>query len=111
MARARKETVHGEIVPQSEEAQKVEATRLSDAEVLAVERKQGINLIWERTQQGLAILCVCASVFSSVYLVVFGGDPLAERGYQFLTNIGLLVIGFYFGRTNHARPTGENKDK
>lgn len=104
-----KQTVHGPIVPPTEAAQELQATRLNEAEQLATARHQGINMIWERTQQFVAILCVMASVFSSLYLVITGTDPLAERGYQFLTNIGLLVIGFYFGRTNHTRPTGENK--
>lgn len=103
-----KQTVHGPIVPPTEAAQELQATRRSDAEQLAVTRHQGINMIWERTQQDIAILCVAASVFSSVYLVVFGDEPLAERGFQFLTNVGLLVIGFYFGRTNHTRPTGKD---
>lgn len=105
-----KTTVKGDVIAPSESAQEIEATRYSDAEILAVQRKQSLNLIWERTQQGLAILCVTAAVLSSVFLVVFSGDPYAERGYQFLTNIGLLVIGFYFGRTNHARPTGEKRE-
>lgn len=104
-----KQTVHGEVVPTSETAQELQATRYSEAEILAVQRKQKINLIWERTQQGIAIVCVSASVFSSMYLILKGKEPLSERGYQFLTNVGLLVIGFYFGRTNHARPTGEEK--
>lgn len=104
---APKQTVHGPIVPPTEAAQEVEATRKNDAEQLAVTRHQKINMVWERTQQGIAILCVAASVLSSLYLVFAGEEPLGERGFQFLTNIGLLVIGFYFGRTNHTRPTGE----
>lgn len=107
MAGDNKQTVHGEVVPPSESAQELQATRASDAEMLAVRRHQKINLIWEYTQQFIALLCVIAAVASSVYLVLSGKDPLAERGYQFLTNAGLLVIGFYFGRTNHTRPTGE----
>jgi len=94
---------------QTEAAQELKATRQSDAEALAVTRHQGINMIWERTQQFIALVCVLASVFSSIYLIVFGEAPLSERGFQFLTNVGLLVIGFYFGRTNHTRPTGENR--
>lgn len=104
-----KQTVHGPVVPPTEAAQELQATRASGAEILAVGRHQSINMIWERTQQFVAILCVLASVLSSVFLVFIGTDPLAEHGYQFLTNVGLLVIGFYFGRTNHTRPTGENR--
>lgn len=108
MANKPEHTVRGPEQPETPQAQEIKATRESEAEQLAVERHQNINMIWEKTQQFVAILCVMASVISSLYLIFEGKDPLAERGYQFLTNVGLLVIGFYFGRTNHTRPTGEN---
>lgn len=98
-------------VSTTEQALEAKATRVSDAEVLAVERHQKINLIWERTQQFIALLCVIVAVLMSVYIVVTGAGDTSDRAYQFLTNSGLLVIGFYFGRTNHTRPTGEEKDK
>jgi len=82
------------------------AERLSDADMLAVARHQRINLIWEYTQAFIAWACVIVALGSSLYLIFTGTEPLAERAYQFVTNIGLLVIGFYFGRTNHTRPTG-----
>lgn len=106
-----KQTVHGNIVPPSASAQELQATRDTEAEILAVARKQGINMIWERTQQFIAILCVVSSIVMSIYLIITGDNAIPERAYQFLTNAGLLVIGFYFGRTNHARPTGENRDR
>lgn len=104
-----KQTVRGPVQPETEAAQEIKATRASEAEILAVDRHQGINMKWERTQQFIAIVCVLASVAASLYLVLKGPDSLSERGYQFLTNAGLLVIGFYFGRTNHTRPTGEDR--
>ncbi len=82
-------------------------TRTSDAEILAVTRHQAINLIWERNQRNIALLTVVMAEGVAVYLALAGHGGAADRAFQFLTNSALLVIGFYFGRTNHTRPTGE----
>lgn len=60
-------------------------------------RVNTINLIWEYTQALLAIVIVFSFVWCSVTQT-----PI-PRG---LGNVLFLVIGFYFGRTNHARPGG-----
>lgn len=92
----------------SSDAAELVATRHSDAEILAVTRHQRINLIWEWTQAFIAVLAVVAAVSVSVFQVITSDASAADRAFQFLTNTGLLVIGFYFGRTNHTRPTGES---
>lgn len=64
-----------------------------------------INLTWERTQASIAILVVGANVlfaFVSPYLP----KQELDKG-TLLANAFFLVIGFYFGRTNHAR-MGDN---
>lgn len=58
---------------------------------------RNINLIWEVTQASIAIAVVGATVTSAFYL--------AEEN-SLLGNAFFLVIGFYFGRTNHARTGG-----
>lgn len=65
---------------------------------IATKNRQQTNLIWERTQAAIAIGTTLA------YLVaqIFGRATPAEG----LANAFFLVIGFYFGRTNHARPSG-----
>lgn len=100
----------GSTVSTSERALKAKATRLSDAEVLAVERHQKINLIWEYTQAYMAILVITTVLGSATYIAVTTKDD-AKRNVALAFMIGLanLVAGFYFGRTNHTRPTGENK--
>lgn len=57
-----------------------------------------MNLVWELTQAAIAILVVVANVLASFYL---SGDSNTILGNAFF-----LVIGFYFGRTNHARTGG-----
>jgi hypothetical protein len=58
---------------------------------------RNINLIWEVTQATIALSVVGATVISAFYL--------AEEN-SLLGNAFFLVIGFYFGRTNHARTGG-----
>ena len=62
-----------------------------------------VNLTWEYTQAGIAAAVVFANIVYA-FLVVFVNPQLAsgESG-ALLRNAFFLVIGFYFGRTNHAR--------
>ena len=64
----------------------------------AIANRQRTNLIWERTQAAIAIGITLAYIVAQVL-----GRGLTTEG---LANSFFLVIGFYFGRTNHARPTG-----
>ena len=51
-----------------------------------------INLIWEFTQAGIAILVTLALIYTAVNKI----DSAEIRDAFF------LIIGFYFSRTNHA---------
>ncbi len=55
-----------------------------------------INLIWEGTQAAIALLLICAFVYSVLNAI----DSPA------LNNMLAIVVGFYFGRTNHQRIGG-----
>lgn len=57
-----------------------------------------INLIWEFTQAFIAFAVTVATLWSAVV----APDMLPA----ILGNAFFLVIGFYFGRTNHARTGG-----
>jgi hypothetical protein len=59
-----------------------------------------VNLIWEVTQSMLALLIVTASMASAL---IPASSPTAQVT---LTNAMFVVIGFYFGRTNHQRTGG-----
>lgn len=56
-----------------------------------------INFIWETTQAVIAVAVVGANVIAAFMLPVES---------SMLSNAFFLVIGFYFGRTNHARSGG-----
>jgi hypothetical protein len=94
----------------SEQAFEIKATRLSDAEMLAVERHQKINLIWEYTQAYMAVLVITTVLIATAYIAITTKDDgKRTASLLFMTGLANLVAGFYFGRTNHTRPTGENK--
>lgn len=104
-----KQTVHGPVVPLTEAAQEIKATRLSEAEQLAVSRHQKINLIWEYTQAYMAILVITTVLIATAYIAITTKDDgKRTASLLFMTGLANLVAGFYFGRTNHTRPTGEN---
>lgn len=59
-----------------------------------------INLIWERTQSVVALIVVLSNV---AYAFVTFFSPANGHAEALMANAFFLVIGFYFGRTNHAR--------
>lgn len=91
-----------ESVPQTT-ARSVAAKASVDAEMLRTEDQRRISGIWERTQQVIALSVVLTSLFVSAYLAI---QPGGNSSYVFLASVANLVIGFYFGRTNHQRVGG-----
>ena len=71
-----------------------------------------INLIWERTQATIALGVTFVVLITACVLSLRGidttGNPTAPgvAGFVFLSSVANLVIGFYFGRTNHSRTGG-----
>jgi hypothetical protein len=68
----------------------------SDAAILAAQRKDIINILWERVQAVMALSFSAASIYSALFMV---GVP------DMLANATFTILGFYFGRVNHARTT------
>ena len=60
---------------------------------------RSINMIWEFTQALIAMGVTAATLYMSIHGMVV----------EALGNAFFLVIGFYFGRTNHARTGGTGK--
>lgn len=63
-----------------------------------------INMIWEVTQSFIALGVTTATLYASSALVLRGDK--GEAAFLLLSNSFFLVIGFYFGRTNHQRIGG-----
>ena len=70
-----------------------------------------INLIWETTQMRVALSVIWSSLFVAALLAVLGrwlGSPdLQLAAVVFLFGVANLVTGFYFGRTNHTKASGD----
>jgi hypothetical protein len=63
-----------------------------------------INLIWEMTQAVVALSVTTATLYNATKLSL--RDHPGEAAFLLLSNAFFLVIGFYFGRTNHQRIGG-----
>ncbi len=74
-------------------------TTLEQDRVTAGQRR--INGIWEMTQAIIAVFVVVATLYAAVFV-----KDLDKAAFTFLTNVLFVVVGFYFGRTNHTRPSG-----
>jgi len=81
----------------------IEAADLGRREerILLTAGQRRVNLIWEGSQAAIAltvVLTTCIGIIAPIAGVDLGADFPPE----WWTIVG-LVIGFYFGRTNHAR--------
>ena len=63
-----------------------------------------VNIIWEVTQAFIAISVTGTSLYVAANLVL--GSSTTDAAFLLLSNAFFLVIGFYFGRTNHQRTGG-----
>lgn len=97
-------------VSTTEPALEIKATRKSEAEVLAVARHQKINMVWEYTQAFIANTVIVTVLGTCCFIAVTTKDEgKRTASLLFMTGLANLVAGFYFGRTNHSRPTGEDE--
>jgi len=62
-----------------------------------------VNMVWEYTQSAVALLVTATTLGICVALVARGNDVMA---LQLMSSAFFLIIGFYFGRTNHQRVGG-----
>jgi hypothetical protein len=65
-----------------------------------------VNLLWEYTQALIAGLVTSTVLLCTGWLVIKGEETMKTAAFGFLVGIANLVIGFYFGRTNHQRTGG-----
>ena len=63
-----------------------------------------VNIIWEGTQALIALCVTGATLYVSAQLAL--KDNAQTAAFLLLSNAFFLVIGFYFGRTNHQRVGG-----
>ena len=63
-----------------------------------------VNILWEVTQAVIAIAVTTSTLWVAGSLARQQSSDMAA--FLLLSNAFFLVIGFYFGRTNHARQGG-----
>lgn len=63
-----------------------------------------INLLWEVTQSLIALVVTSSTLY--VAAKRSSSSPSETAAFLLLSNGFFLVIGFYFGRTNHSRTGG-----
>lgn len=69
-----------------------------------------INRIWEYTQAFIALSITISSLAVSAHLAIWGSPDAQTAAFVFIYGVANLVIGFYFGRTNHSRVGGVEID-
>lgn len=67
-----------------------------------------VNIIWEVTQALIALAVSMTTLYVAARLGVASTGDMAA--FLLLSNAFFLVIGFYFGRTNHQRTGGVGGD-
>jgi len=65
-----------------------------------------VNMVWEATQRQIALGVIVVALSVAAWLAVAGAADNAVAASVFLYGVANLVIGFYFGRTNHQRIGG-----
>lgn len=70
-----------------------------------------VNLMWEATQTFIALVVTSTGMFTAAWLAIRSGASEVEKtsaitAFQLISSVMFLVIGFYFGRTNHQKTGG-----
>jgi hypothetical protein len=98
---------------QAATAEKVSEGKISE-QGLKTSGQRRINLIWETTQMGITFLVIGTAMYTAGRISLLVLDPaatertvsLAITAFVLISNATFLVLGFYFGRTNHQRMGG-----
>lgn len=75
-----------------------------------------VNIIWELTQAVIALAVTGTGMMTASMLALRvdtsdANKSMAITAFLLISNTVFLVIGFYFGRTNHARTGGVGGEK
>lgn len=70
-----------------------------------------INILWESTQAVIALVVTGTGMYTASMLalrtdIADSSKSMAITAFLLISNTVFLVIGFYFGRTNHSRTGG-----
>lgn len=94
-----------QIVENTDPSEKSDTAAMTAAKVLLTEGQRRVNLIWEGSQAAIALMVVITTCAGVIAVRLFGVNS-GSFPPEWWTIVG-LVIGFYFGRTNHSRAGDE----
>ena len=94
----------------SDESDAIRASRLDETAVRAATRQNRINMLWEYVQAFLAVSLVAATIYASLRIAPSANGDVFVSVPETLKSATFIVLGFYFGRTNHTRPTPLDRD-
>lgn len=82
-----------------------------EEEALTKAGQRRINILWELTQSFIALVVTGTAMYTASTLALTNDPAGADKaaaitGFLLISNTAFLVIGFYFGRTNHQRIGG-----
>lgn len=82
------------------------AAKTTFQEDLVTAGQRHINLVWERTQQIIAVGVSFVVSLVCAHIIVWGDESLRAAAFLFLTNIMTAITTTYFIRTNHTKTGG-----
>jgi hypothetical protein len=96
------------------DGQQVASPTTTEEEDRGTAGQRAVNLLWENTQAKIAVAIVYVVLFVAGCLSLSGMVPsatdtqtsLAITAFMLLSSLSTLVIGFYYGRTNHTKVGG-----
>lgn len=68
--------------------------------------QRDVNMLWENTQRQIALAVIAVALSVAAWLAIAIETDKGVAASVFLYGVANLVIGFYFGRTNHQRIGG-----
>ncbi len=97
--------------PQKGNTQDIADRADESANALKAAGQRRVNILWEITQATIALLVTGTGMYTAAQLALRGDESadsksIAITAFLLISNTVFLVIGFYFGRTNHQRTGG-----
>lgn len=92
------------------------AAHSEDEESLRAKGQRWTSILWETTQATIALLVTGTGMYTAAQLALRNDEEanaksMAITAFLLISNTVFLVIGFYFGRTNHQRVGGVGGDQ
>lgn len=89
----------------------LQATTTEQEDMVAAGQRR-VNIIWEKTQRIIALTVIVSAISVCMFIVVSSMilkreiTPTAVQSAKDLVGLALLIVGFYFSRTNHTNTGG-----